>query len=96
MVSDEMGDRSYEMSSTSTITDVVIPVPRTENSWPEDGTIERIVHVEYEGPYATGTRDRTALITFNGTQLVPILINGVDEYTFDLATRRIVEEPSGG
>ncbi len=95
VVSDEHGDRNYEMSSTSTITAVVIPVPRTEDSWPLDGgTIERTVHAEFVKDGETRTRDCTVLITFNGTQFVPIVVNGV-EYTLDLATKKIVEDADG-
>ena len=96
VVSDQHGDRNYEMSSEATITAVVIPVPRTDDSWPLDGgTIERIVHAEFVKDGETRTRDRTVLITFNGTQFVPIEINGV-VYTFDLATKKIVEDDAGG
>jgi len=93
MVSDTRGDRSYEMSSTSTITEVLIPVPRTEGSWPISGTIHRTVYVDWEKPNWTGTREREVLITFNETQFVPIVVNGT-EYTFDLATKKIVENDS--
>jgi len=94
VVSDDRGDRSYEMSSEATITEVLIPVPRTEDSWPISGTIERDVHAEFVKGDETRIRDRTVLITFNETQFVPIVVNGVT-YTFDLATRKIVEEDSG-
>jgi hypothetical protein len=94
-ISDERGDRYYEMSSTSTVTAVLIPVPRAADSWPLSGTIERIVEVDHENPKWTSTRERTVLITFNGTNLVPIEINGVT-YTFDLATRQIVEDTPEG
>jgi len=91
LVSDEWGDRSYYMTSTSTITNVVIPVPRTEDSWPVSGTIERTVHVEWVKDGETHTRDCTVSITFNDTQFVTIEING-EEFTFDLATKKIVED----
>jgi hypothetical protein len=35
--------------------------------------------------------ERLVTITFNGTQFVPITVNGAS-YTFDLKTRRIVRE----
>ena len=75
------------MSSTTTVTDVAIPVPR---SWPEDGgTIERTVTVEKTNAAGeTETKNCEVLIAFNGTQYVPITING-ETYTLDLATRMI-------
>jgi hypothetical protein len=85
--SDENGDRTYYMSGTTTVTNVVIPVPR---SWPEEGgTIKRtvtVVIVTAAGDTETKTRD--VLIVFNGTQYVPITIND-ETYILDLATRRI-------
>ena len=85
--SDENGDRTYEMSDTATVKNVVIPVPR---SWPEDGgTIERMVTVELvNGIGDTRTKTRDVLIAFNGTQYVPITING-ETYILDLATRKL-------
>jgi hypothetical protein len=90
-VSDRKGERTYDFSSSLTVEDVVIPVPRTDESWPLSGTVTREVHVEIVTGFGdTKTRDRTVVITFNGTQFVPIVINGV-EYTLDLATGEIVE-----
>ena len=51
------------------------------------------MHAEFVKGDETRTRDRTVLITFNETQFVPIVVNGVT-YTFDLATRKIVENDS--
>ncbi len=94
VVSDEWGDRSYEMSSTSIVTNVVIRLPHAENPWPVSGTIERTVHVEWVKDGETRTRDCTVLITFNDTQFVTIVING-EEFLFDLATKKIVEDQQG-
>ena len=91
LVSDERGDRSYTMSSTSIITAVVIPVPRTDDSWPRSGTIQRLVQIEVVKDGETRTHDRTVLVTFNDSQFVTIEING-EEFTFDLATRKIVKD----
>jgi hypothetical protein len=89
-VSDENGDRTYDMSSTTEVTDVIIPVPR-DGQWPTSGTITRDVTVEVVvGLDDPQTRSRTVTITFNGTQFVPITVNG-EEFTLDLATRTIVE-----
>jgi len=88
--SDEHGDRVYDMSSTTSIQDVVIQVPRAD-TWPLSGTITRHVSVQVvQGLDDPRTRERTVMIEFNGTHLVPITINGVT-HTLDLETRRIVE-----
>ncbi|MFQ5704449.1 MAG: hypothetical protein ACE5HT_10560 [Gemmatimonadales bacterium] len=87
---DDSGLREYNMSSTSTMTDVVIPVPRTAGSFPLSGTITKEITVEIiRGLDNTKTRTRTVTIEFNGTQFVPITING-ETFTLDLATHEIV------
>ncbi len=89
LVSDENGDREYAFSSTTEIDAVVIPVPRG-SGWPSSGTISREVTVEVIVAGETPrTRQRTVQITFNGTNLVPIVING-EAFTLDLETREII------
>ena len=91
--SDENGDRSYDMSASTTITNVVLAVPRS-GSWPLSGTISRDIAVEVvNGIGDTITRSRTVVIEFNGTQFVPMWING-NEFLLDLETREIVEDDS--
>ncbi len=75
--------RSYDVESTSTITDVVVPVPRTDTSWPLSGTIHRVITLT-KADGSTVTRDVT--ITFNGTQSVTIEVNG-ESFDFDLSAR---------
>lgn len=83
----EDGQRQMDMSSNETITDVVIPVPRTDTSWPRSGTITRNVTVTFTGgPKAGTTEQRTVTITFDGTQFATVTVNG-DTFTFDLAGR---------
>ena len=83
--SDEYGDRTYDMSSSTVVEDVVIPVPRTWDSWPLSGTITREVHVTIVDEQGeTTTRDRVVVITFNGTQYVTMTVNG-EEFELDLA-----------
>jgi hypothetical protein len=89
--SDEFGERTYDMSATTEVDAVVIPVPKG-SGWPLSGTITRVVTVEVvSGLEDTRTRTRTVVIEFNGTQFVPITINGVT-YTLDLETRQIVAD----
>lgn len=75
--------RSFDVESDCTITDVVVPVPRTETSWPLSGSIHRVVTIT-KPDGSTATRDAT--ITFNGTQTVTIDVNGTT-FDFDLTTR---------
>jgi hypothetical protein len=76
--------RSYEIAGTTTVTGVVIPVPRTESSWPLAGTIHRVLTVTK----ADGTKvERDALVTFNGTSTVTVVVNG-ETFEFDLSERR--------
>lgn len=82
-VSEDGDTRSYEMSHTGTITNVVVPVPATPTGWPLSGTIARAVTVKK----ADGsTTTRTVSITFNGTNIVPITIDG-ETMDFDLSER---------
>jgi hypothetical protein len=92
-VSDENGDREYDMTSTSTILNVVHAVPRP-GTWPLSGTITRNVTVVIISGEDTRTRTRTAVIEFNGTQFATITING-EIFTFDLETRTVVRDDEG-
>ncbi len=86
------GTRSYEASTASTVTDVVIPVPRSSSSWPLSGTIHRTITITRSNG-KTVTRDVT--ITFNGTEFITILVNG-ESYDFDLQLRRRPHRHNGG
>lgn len=89
---DNTETRQYDVTATGTVTNVVVPVPRTENGWPLSGTIAKQVTVKITGgPHDGETRTRTVLITFNGTQFVPIKVNE-NTFTFDLRARRIVRD----
>ena len=85
--SDEDGDRSYEMSGASVITDVVHVVPRDENPYPLSGTVTRDVTVVIvNGPNGDETRTRHVVITFNGTQFATMSVDG-ESFEVDLSTR---------
>jgi len=81
---DEFGDRSYEMSSSVVIAAVVRGLPRETNPWPLSGTITRSVTITVTTADGVVTRERTAVLTFNGTQFVILVVNG-EEYEVDLA-----------
>ena len=83
----ETGTRSYEMSGTSTIQDLVHGVPREDNPWPLSGTITRQITVEIvNGPDGDRSVERTATVTFNGTQFVTMTVNG-ESFEVDLSAR---------
>ena len=84
---DDAGTRTYDMLSTSVIENVVHPVPRTDDAWPLSGTITRNVTVTIvDGTDAPVTRNRTGVVTFNGTNLVTLTVDG-EIFEIDLSTR---------
>lgn len=92
-LSDENGDREYDMTSTSTILNVVHAVPR-QGTWPLSGTITRNVTVVIVSGEDTKTRTRTVVIEFDGTQFASITVNG-EIFTFDLETKTVVRDQEG-
>ena len=84
---DEDGARTYDMSSTSVIDNVVHPVPRTDDAWPLSGTITRNVTINVvNGPNGDVTRSRTVVITFDGTSEATMTVDG-EFFKIDLSTR---------
>jgi hypothetical protein len=84
---DADGTRTHNMSSTSVITNVVHPVPRTDDAWPLSGTITRNVTIDVvNGPNGDVTKSRTVVITFNGTNVVTMMV-GNETFDVDLSTR---------
>jgi hypothetical protein len=83
---DTQGLRTYEMSGTREIAEVVHEVPR-EGSYPQSGTITRNMSItittEANG---TETRTREVIITFNGTQYPEMTIDG-ELFEIDLEAR---------
>jgi hypothetical protein len=82
-------ERTYDITYTTTITNVVVPVPRTDHGWPISGTITRhaIVHIT-GGPRDGQTVERDITITFNGSNTATATI-GTDHFTIDLETRTV-------
>ena len=84
---DDAGTRTYDMTSTSVIKDVVHPVPRTDDAWPLSGTITRNVTITIvDGTDDPVTKNRTGVVTFNGTNLVVLTVDG-EIFEIDLSTR---------
>lgn len=78
--------REYRMESTFEISEVVIPYPRGEESWPRSGTITRWLKITRTFGEDTETVERMVVITFDGTQFATVTV-GEDTFTIDLAER---------
>ena len=79
--------RTYDMTSASVIEDVVHPVPRTDDAWPLSGTITRDVTVNIvNGPDGDVSETRHVVITFNGTYLPTMTVNG-EIFEIDMSAR---------
>lgn len=84
---DEFGTRTYDMTGEFSYDGVKVPVPGSEVPWPLAGTITRhMMVVISNGPNGDETRERTVIITFNGTQYATISVDG-ETSELDLATR---------
>ncbi len=87
-------ERSYNIACDLTVTNVVVPVPHGEDSWPLSGSITRHCTVTFVGGPRDGqTVEKTATITFNGTQTVTVTIGGK---TFDIDLRSRHRGEHGG
>jgi hypothetical protein len=84
------GDSSQvqmDLVRSGTVTDVVIPVPRTSTGWPLGGTITWTVTLTITGgPHDGATYTRDVTVTFDGTQYATVTVNG-ETFTVDLARR---------
>ncbi len=79
--------RSYNMVSTSTMVDVVHPVPRTDDSWPLSGTVTRDVTITViNGPDGDVIKTRTVVMTFDGTQWPDMTVDG-EPFEVDMSTQ---------
>lgn len=88
-VSDGSTTRTYDMSGSTTVQDVVAPRPHTAGGWPLSGTITHHVTVtRTDGTGAGTTRNVDVVVTFDGTQYATVTVNG-QTFTLDLAQRRL-------
>ena len=87
------GVRTYDMTATSVIDDVVHEVrgrgvARDKGAYPLSGTITRDISVTItNGRNGDSTKHRVVVITFNGTNLVTMTVNG-EAFEVDLSTRK--------
>jgi hypothetical protein len=76
-VRDDDGLRTFEMTATSSIDDVVRGADLSTEPWPLSGTITRQVSVVVgRGVNDAVTREHTVTVTFNGTRYVTLNIDG--------------------
>ncbi len=74
---------TVDVTMSETVSDVVVPEPRTATSWPLSGSITR--HVVRVSTVSTiPNEDVTSVLTFNGTQFATLTIGG-ESQTIDLA-----------
>ncbi len=79
-------EREYDMQGSTVIANVVTAAVRLPDTWPASGTITRNHTVtRTDAKHGTRTSARTSVVTFNGTQFVPLVVNGT-QFTLDLAT----------
>ena len=79
--------RTYDMSGTLLVEDVVRGVPRADNPWPLSGTITRDLTIEVtNGPNGDETITRLVVTTFDGTRYATLTVDGA-EYQVDLTQR---------
>lgn len=92
---DSAETREYNMTFSGSITDVVIPVPHTDSSWPLSGVIARDVSVTFVGGPRDGTTvTRSTTLEFNGTQYATLTVNG-ESFQVDLARRSCERDGHG-
>ncbi len=83
-------ERDYELEGSTVVQDVVTAALRLPDTWPLSGTITRNHAVtRTDAVNGTKTTTRTSVVTFNGTQFVPLTVNGA-AFTLDLATGTVV------
>ena len=83
--------RSHTLVSNDTVANVVQLLPQTEHLWPASGTIVHnlvITNLGDDARRAPRSGSRRVLVTFNGTQYVPLLV-GDRTFTLDLATGQV-------
>jgi hypothetical protein len=81
---------TFDMSVGVVWDDVVHLQPREEHPYPESGSITRDIFVEVtKDGEIVGGRDVTTVVTFNGTQFVKMLVDGIEEVQIDLAEKGV-------
>lgn len=82
-------ERTYDMTSSAVISDVVRGIPRSENPYPLSGTITRTIHVVITVDGVEEVRDIVATITFDGDNTATITVDG-DSWEIDLGEQGVM------
>lgn len=77
---------SRRVEGTSTVNDVVMPYPGTEDSWPLSGSISQHLAYSGAGPHGNREGEVDAVVTFDGTNIATVTVNG-ETMTIDLSER---------
>lgn len=88
-MSDTHGTRTYDLAASVAVAGVVIPRRTAEqvDAWPTAGTITKVVTGTVSNGDETRDVSRTVIITFNGTSLPGVTVNG-EPFVIDLAARK--------
>ncbi len=82
---DDGAERSYDIVCNLTVANVVVPVPNGSDRFPVSGTVTRQCTVTFNGGPRDGqTVVRTAVLTFNGTDMGSMTVG---DRTFDVNLR---------
>ena len=80
-------ERSYDISCTLTVANVVVPVPNGDQRFPVSGSITHTCTITFDGGPRDGqTVQRTATVTFNGSATATVTV-GDRTFDIDLGTR---------
>jgi hypothetical protein len=89
--------RASTLVSNDTVSNVVRMLPASANPWPASGSITHniaITNTVEDGRSISRSAARRVVVTFNGTQFVPLQV-GDRVFTLDLATGRVTRPVSG-
>lgn len=87
------GDRSYDITCSLTVSNVVVPVERNDERFPLSGTITRVCTITFDGGPRDGqTVTRTLVVTFTGNQTATLTI-GDKTFDIDLKSRHRTPRP---
>jgi len=79
-------ERAHTVEGSFEFDDVVVPIPGSDSRWPLSGTITRAFTVTRLTEDGTLTRDVAVVITFNGTEIAMVTVNG-EAMEIDLSAR---------
>lgn len=92
-VTDSLG-RHYRSVCAGTLRNVIREKPFAQNPYPTSGTVTWSVQVDKLATQGSATAEEhwnaSAVVTFNGSRYVPLVVNGMWSFTLDLETGVVV------